>query len=113
MEGSKYWKKALSSVTPGESEKSIAADDYNVLQALSYWNKAMSDAQELMGEIKDDPLYAKGISHLQKYLDNPTPEPKSGQTILDYGSDVSHSLNRANYFGSFTDVLISISQSLK
>ena len=73
----------------------------------------MSDAQELMGEIKDDPLYAKAVPYLQKYLDCPTPEPKSGQTILDYGADVTHSLNRANYFQSFTNVLISVSQSLR
>ncbi len=113
LEGSKYWKKALNSFTPGESSTAIAADNYDVIQALSYWNKAMSDAQELMGEIKDDPLYAKAVPYLQKYLDNPTPEPKSGQTILDYGGDVTHSLNRANYFQSFTNVITSISQSLR
>ena len=113
LEGGKHWKNALNSFTPGEDSKTIAADNYDVIQALSYWNKAMSDAQELMGEIKDDPLYAKAVPYLQKYLDCPTPEPKSGQTILDYGADVSLSLKRANYFQSFTNVLISVSQSLR
>ncbi|MCI8933111.1 MAG: hypothetical protein HFE80_01155 [Clostridiaceae bacterium] len=113
LEGGKHWKNALNSFTPDEGSKAIAADNYDVIQALSYWNKAMSDAQELMGEIKDDPLYAKAVPYLQKYLDCPTPEPKSGQTILDYGADVSLSLNRANYFQSFTNVLISVSQSLR
>lgn len=114
VDGAGAMKQALSSITPGTSLEVMAADNPYVSQAVTYWNKAMSLAQQLMEEIKDDPRYASAVTPLQRYLDNFCRAPESGESLLQYSSLITSSAQaRSNYFRSVTNVLTSVSQSLR